>query len=333
LTSEGEMGAKLAIAAVEKARLVTDSDDVDGRELLMAAEDMLRVARGSKAAVDILGGVEVADGEEAMVAVVLLPKGKQKKRIIAFPDPKTVEAVEIAKTKTATKPKRRIFVERRNGGVRELEGDLGKSLAKRTEIEIAVQDGVRPAILLCTVCKIPIEPKRHSGRLPMFCKQCRKNHMKDLLVAWKAENAETVRKQKRARFMANRKDELGKRRAWRVANADKVKEQKRKAYHANPETAKTAARARYALDPEKNRQTSKKWRAANLEQSRAKQRARSAFERAKDPEAAREKLRRWCEANPERLMEIRARANAKRRAAREAAKPAAAPSGTTPTKR
>lgn len=54
--------------------------------------------------------------------------------------------------------KRRVMVERRDGTTVPIDdAALLRALAERTEIEIAVQEGERPDIVLCEVCKKPVE--------------------------------------------------------------------------------------------------------------------------------------------------------------------------------
>ena len=99
------------------------SDDIDegadGRELLAAAADTLRVRRGSKAALEILGSTDVPEGEEALVVVAPMAAaaGKRKRRApVAGPAVEVVQAVEKAKAAPAPRGGRRVFVDGRPSG-------------------------------------------------------------------------------------------------------------------------------------------------------------------------------------------------------------------------
>ena len=140
-------------------------------------------------------------------------------------------------------------------------GKVLEAAARAAQLEIEVQDGTRPDVILCIECKAPREVK--TGPLPKHCKSC----------AAKA-NREAQRK-------AQRK--------WRAANPEANREAKRKRRAAYPEANRDAERKWRAANLEANREADRKWRAANLEANREAERKRYAA----NPEAQREAQRKY----------------------------------------
>lgn len=101
--------------------------------------------------------------------------------------------------------------------------DVLEGVARRTEIEITVVDGKRPAEVLCKDCRTIVAVGGRAGGIPHRCVQCKKRHQNEVAKRWYANNKSKAK----AYYVSKRERAIAYSKEWAAKNRERRRELER----------------------------------------------------------------------------------------------------------